>query len=444
LGALIKQQSDVPALAARLNSRLPFFYGWVIVGICLLCVLMNGATTFWAVPVFIGPMAEDTGWSNGAIFAALSIRFIVSATGGLFVGRFADARGGAARLMLIGVLIDAGSLLTLRWADSPLTFILLYGVVGGLGGTSVRLVQSTLIPKWFVARRGVAVGFASNGGGLSAIIMAPITALLISEFGWRDAWGVLGIIMIVLLLPLVPFAVRSPEDLGLQPDNGATVRRSVRSAATERSFTLAEVVHTWQFWLLLTGVLIGNFSLQTHTVVMVPHAEDLGFSSERAATALSMYGLFSLAMRFVWGSMADRFTVRVAIIMQSLLTGLAVFLLMQITGLASLYVIMAFQGMTLSGYPPLQTLVWPEFFGRMHIGSIVGVTQFFTTVVAGAGPVIVGVLYDQTGSHTTSLWLLVATWMASAAVMLIVRPAQRSEAAVPSRSSAPAVRTDPG
>src|SRR5690606_18611675 len=116
---------------------------------------------------------------------------IVSATGGLIVGRFADVHGGAARILLFGVLIDAGALLTLRWADSPLLFILLYGVLGGFGGTGVRLVQATLLPKWFVARRGLAVGFASNGGGLAAIIMAPVTAFLIAEFGWRDAWGIL-------------------------------------------------------------------------------------------------------------------------------------------------------------------------------------------------------------------------------------------------------------
>ena len=416
------------ALATRLNNRIPFFYGWIIVFICLLCVFMNGATTFWAIPVFSGPMHDDTGWSKGAILGALSLRFIVSATGGLLVGRFADIRGGAARILLIGVLIDGCALLSLRWAASPVLFILIYGIIGGFGGTAVRLVQSTLIPKWFVGRRGLAVGFASNGGGLAAIIMAPVTAWLIDQFGWRDAWGVLAVIMMAAILPLVPFAVRSPEDLGLQPDNGAVMRSSVRSAATERSFSLPEVIHTWQFWLLLIGVLIGNFSLQTHTVIMVPHLhDDAGFSSARAASALSIYGFFSLAMRFVWGSMADRFSVRVAIIVQAFMTGIGAFLLLQVSSTLTLYVIMAYQGMTLSGYPPLQILVWPEFFGRMHIGSIVGLTQFVSTFVGAGGPLIVGVLYDQTGSHTASLWMLVCTWAACLLVMLIVKPAQKGE-----------------
>ena len=141
-----------------------------------------------------------------------------------------------------------------------------------------------------------------------------------------------------------------------------------------------------------------------------------------------MYGLFSLAMRFIWGTLADRFSVRVAIILQAFMTGIAAILLLQVAGTFSLYLIMAFQGMTLSGYPPVQILVWPEFFGRMHIGSIVGLTQFVSTIAGAGGPLLVGVLFDQTGSHNTSLWLLVGTWAACMSVMMIVKPAQKGEA----------------
>jgi MFS family permease len=420
---LSQTPTGVSNVASGLKGRLPFFYGWVIVLIGFLCVFVNGATTFWAMPVFVDPMSEDTGWAAKAIFGALSVRFIVSAFGGFFLGHFADRRGGAARVMFFGVLLDMVALLSLRWASEEWQFILIYGVVGGIGGTGVRLVQSTLISKWFVARRGTAVGFTANGGGISAIVMAPVTAFLIRELGWQDAWGVLGVVMAVLLIPLVPFAVRAPEDMGLEPDNGVTLRSSARSAATERSYRLTDVIHTWQFWLLMAGVLIGNYSLQTHTIVMVPYFEDIGFSSSTAAASLSVYGIFSISMRFIWGGLADRFSVRIAIIGQSLLTAVAAALLLQVAGTFSLYVVMAIQGMTLSGFPPLQILIWPEFFGRMHIGSIIGVTNLFTTVAGALGPVVAGIAFDETGSYEATIWMLVVTWLATVAVMLIVKPA---------------------
>jgi hypothetical protein len=97
-------------IAASLARRLPFFYGWVVVYIGFLVVFLMGTTSFWGLPVFIGPMTDDTGWSRASIFLGLTLRFIVGAFGGLLLGRFADRRGGPSRLLLIGVLLDAGSL----------------------------------------------------------------------------------------------------------------------------------------------------------------------------------------------------------------------------------------------------------------------------------------------------------------------------------------------
>ncbi|HEX5369747.1 MAG TPA: MFS transporter, partial [Dehalococcoidia bacterium] len=192
--------------------------------------------------------------------------------------------------------------------------------------------------------------------------------------------------------------------------------------ATGRDWSLREVVRSWQFWILLAGVLFGNYSLQTHTVVMVPYFEDIGFSSGTAASALAVYGLCSIGMRFAWGALADRQGVRVAIITQSLLSAVGAVLLLQVGGIVSLYIVIAYQGLTMSGFPPLQILVWPAFYGRMHIGSIVGMTQFFSTMAGAAGPVVEGILFDSTGSYVSTLIMLIFTWASCAAIMLALRP----------------------
>ncbi len=423
---------DASSFAARVAARLPFFYGWVIIYISFFCVFMMGAISFWGIPVFVRPMHDDTGWSHGSIFIGLALRMVVGAGGGLLLGHLADRKGWPPRLLLIGILVDACALISLRWVESPLQFILLYGVVGGAGNTGMRLVQSTLISKWYVARRGTAVGFSANGGGVSALVMAPLTALLISELGWRDAWTALAVIMLALLLPCVPLAVRSPEDIGLLPDNGYSgASGSRRSAITERSYHLSELIGTYRFWFLMLVMLIGTYSLQTHTVVMLPYFREIGFSSGVAAASLSVYGVFSIGMRFVWGMLADRYSVRRAIIIQAVLTGIGALILLQIAGTTTLYIAMAFQGMTLSGFPPLSILLWPEFFGRMHIGSIVGFSQFFATIAGAGGPVIAGFVYDQTGTYEPALWFLVGSWLVCAAFMTILKPTYQAHRDAP-------------
>jgi MFS family permease len=406
-------------------QRLPFFYGWVVVFLGFLGVFMMGATTFWAIPVFIGPMEDETGWSRGAIFGALTTRFIVGAFFGMLFGRFADRRGGPPKLLFFGLLIDAACLAGLRFVDSALEFIVLYGVVGGAGNTGMRLVQSTLVSKWFVLRRSTAIGFSSIGGGMSALIMVPITQALIDAAGWRDAWLILAVLLLAVMLPMVPLAVRAPEDLGLQPDNGELPKPGTRqriSAATERSFTLGEAVHTVRFWVLMLGIVFGSYSLQTNTIIMKPYFEEVGFSAAVAAGALSVYGFFSIGARFLWGFVSGRFSGRPALILQALATALAVALMLQVDSEAMLYAVSAYTGLMLGGFPILGQLIWPEFFGRAHIGSITGLVQFITTLVGALGPLIAGVVSDETGSYESALYVLIVTWLGCAAVMFVVKP----------------------
>jgi MFS family permease len=220
---------------------------------------------------------------------------------------------------------------------------------------------------------------------------------------------------------------------GGQPQAGSRVRAS---AATERSYDLSEAVHTSRFWLLLLAVLFGNYSLQTQSVVLVPYFREIGFTTAAAAGAFSIYGLFSIATRVFWGVIADRLAARRAIILQSILTSISAFLVLQVGGTLSLYIVIAFVGVMMSGYPTLQILLWPEFFGRVHIGSIVGVTQFFATLSGAAGPLLAAYMNDQTGTYSSTLWVLVATWLLCAFVIFLVRPTREAARSPPTTAAA--------
>lgn len=411
-----------------LIPRLPFFYGWVIVAICFLTVFLTGTTSYWGLTVFIGPMHDDTGWSNGSILTALAVRSLVAASIGLLSGHFADRRQGPRLLLFFGLIIDCTSMSLLRLTQSPLGFILLYGVVGGVGSTGTRLLMNTLVPKWFVSRRGRALSITQTGGSISALIMVPVVAFLIDALGWREAWTVLAALQAVILLPCVVLMVRAPEDIGLLPDNGRDPvpgRFARATAATERSFTLHEAIHTWRLWFLLLAMFVGTYSLSAHTLVMVPWYKEVGFSSGIAASAMISYGIFSIISRFLWGHVSERYTTRHAIVFQTLLTAVAALTLLQVSdSRVSLYVIAGMQGLTLSGFPILQSLVWPEFFGRRHIGSIVGTAQFFVAFANAGAQVASGIMYDHTGTYATPTLVAVGTWIGCALLMMALRPAR--------------------
>jgi MFS family permease len=228
--------------------------------------------------------------------------------------------------------------------------------------------------------------------------------------------------------------VRAPEDIGLLPDDGLEPApgRIVRAtASTERSYTLSEALHTWRMWLLLMAMFAGTYSLSAHTLVMVPYYKEVGFSSGVAASAMISYGVFSIISRFLWGHISERYNTRYAIVTQALFTACACLVLLQTTqNRASLYVIAGFQGLTLSGFPILVSLVWPEFFGRRHIGSIVGMAQFVVAFANAGAQVISGLIYDHTGTYQTPIMLTVGTWVICAVLMMSLRPS-REPAIIP-------------
>ena len=413
------------ASAAR---RLPFYYGWTIVATSFMTMFVSNGMAFWGLQVFVGPMQDDTGWARASIMGALTLRWLVGGFGGLAVGFLLDRRHGPVVLYVIGVLIDGGSMAALFWVKNEAQFFLLFGLVGGIGSIGTgRLIAGALVPKWFVARRGLAMGIAATGSGLSAVIISPTARYIVDAVGWREGWVWLGALTVVLLLPLAIFVRRAPEDIGLHPDGtGPSTAGAPTAAERERSYTVREASRSWTMWLLIISMSVGLFSMSTNASSMVPFFESIGFTPTVAASGLAVYGFFSMVSRFLWGYAADRFTVRRAIIAQTVLTSVGIVLYLSIQNQAMLYAVAAYHGLMLGGFVVLNPLVWPAYFGRRHLGSITGVTQFLTTFTLAAGPIFAATVFDATEAYTWAYRTLVVSWLVTAVLILGVKPVQQA------------------
>ena len=414
----------IPAFA----RRLPYFYGWNIVAASFMTMFVSNGVAFWGLQVFAGPMQDDTGWARASIMGALTVRWIVGGMGGLVLGFLLDRRHGPMLLLVGGVLLDAGSMAALYWARSPADFVWLFGVVGGIGSIGTgRLISAALVPKWFVARRGLAMGVAATGSGMSALIVTPIANAIVVSAGWREGWVWMAVVAAALLLPFALVVRRAPEDIGLVPDGGiprpsSSGRRPRITAETEQSYTAKEALRSWTLWTLIIAMSVGLFSMSTNASSMVPFFTSVGFSPTVAASGLAVYGGFSTASRFLWGFLADRLTVRRAIFLQAVLTSLGIFFYLSVRNEPTLFASAAYQGLMLGGFVVLQPLIWAEYFGRRHLGAITGITQFLTIFALAAGPVFAAWIFDLTDAYTWAYRTLVGTWLLAALLTLTVRP----------------------
>ncbi len=420
---------DLPSGAASpvpsWHSRLPFFYGYVVVGVAFVLAFSN-AGQMWAFSVLAVPMQEDLGWSRSLLYGALTIRGIAAGLVSPFMGRLADQRHGVLALLAgCGVLSAATAYLT-GAVTEPWQFVVIFGILGGVANAGQGFVMgAVVVPKWFLRQRSTMVAFTSMGGACSLLVLPPFVSALVASQGWRPVWRLLGLMAVAVTL-LPPLLVRrQPEDVGLVPDGrpraGTPADGPPPRAITDRTITLRQAVRGRNFWLLMVGTALGTLPMTSLTVTIVPLFLDRGLPPELAAVGLSGFGLASFTSRFLWGPIADRFHVRTALSIIGLVSALAT---VSIFFLPGLWVLCygALTGFGIGGFVGLYQAVWAVYYGRAHLGAIAGVTQPVITLVMAMGSFLLAFIRDTTGSYDLGLWLYAGAWLLCAGLIYLAHP----------------------
>jgi MFS family permease len=411
--------------------RLPFFYGWVLVGVAFvtMAVGVNARTAF---SLLYPPILQDFGWDRGVTAGIFSFGFLLSALITPFVGRVIDRRG--PRLVVeIGIVVMAVGLLLAPLAREPWQLYLTLGAMCG-GGVNcfTYVVQSTYLPHWFVRRRGLAISIAFSGVGVGSVTILPWLQSLIQTGGWRAGCQMLGILVLALLGPLNLLLRRRPEDIGLHPDGAPSVEAAqahadniVDPAWAAVDWTLGRALMTRRFWWLAAGYFGSLFTWYAVQVHQTKYLTEIGFSVQNAAWALGLVSLVAVPGQIALGHLSDR-------IGREWVWGIANggFVLCCLTlialpahpTMALLWVMVITQG-TL-GYA-LTSVMGPipaEIFAGRQAGGIFGMVMLSGIVGGAAGPWVAGLLHDLYGSYAPVFWICIALNIVSAAAIWRAAP----------------------
>ena len=383
----------------------------------------------WGLGVFVSPMQDDLGWSRTIFFLPLAVGGLVSAILGPILGRYADRKNGPRLFFLIGVLLTGISAMYLRDLNSVIGYLIVFGIVGGIGRYLIQLVMY-IIPKWFIRKRGLAQAISLAGMiGAGPLIFPVLLQFLLTSIGWRDTWFVMGVALLVIGVPAALLVVRQPEDLGLRPDGDAAgpaagtnsdFRRVV--PGLETSINSSQAIRTRQFWVVIVSVSLGMMAIRGIIPNFVPFFVSQGLSGSIAAGTVSAYAVSAMVAGFFRGAMSDRFGHRRPYVVACLLVSSALCLMVFTQSTAVAYIFMAYLGLVLAGFWVLQTLVVANTFGRAHIGAIRGVMQPFNNAAMFGGPLLFAALYDLSNDY---LWLFAFasfSFLASAVAAYFLRP----------------------
>ncbi|MFN0304427.1 MAG: MFS transporter [Burkholderiales bacterium] len=422
----------VEPLALRLR-RLPFFYGWVIVGIAFVTMAIS-VTSRTAFSLLLPPLVEEFSWDRGMVAGAFSFGFLVSAVLSPVVGRLID-RHGPRVVIELGALLLGSGLLAAMVISQPWHLYLTLGVlVGGGANCMSYTAQSLFLPNWFVRRRGLAIGIAFAGVGVGGIVLLPWVQTIIQQEGWRAACLTLGMLALVVLVPINLFVWLRPENLGLRPDGdpqpaGGHARKPPSNvvdhewAATE--WTLGRAIRTARFWWIMIGFFCCTFAWYAVQVHQTKYLIEIGFDPLEAAWALGLVSIVAIPGQIALGALSDRIGrewVWTAGCAGFALCYAALIGLEHHPTRILLYGMVIAQG--LLGYSVTSVMgpIVAEIFDGPHYGTIFGTLTIGLIGGGAAGPLAAGIIHDVTGSYQIAFVLAFGCCVMSAIAIGFAAP----------------------
>jgi len=401
--------------------RPTFFYGYVILGLCFInMIFVRGITGSFGI-LYVA-LLEEFHWSHGVGASIASVNALIYAVSSPLVGWAFDRLGPRIVMSLGGGLVGVGLFLC-GLSDSLSELYLYYGVIAAVGIGGLGFVShNALISHWFVRRRGSAIGLATMGLGLGALIILPLTQYLISYVGWRSTLMILAALLCLITVPANALLQRrNPQEVGQFPDGDKGPMTdapfiSRNRPSPSREWTLGSALRSFPFWSIALGHLTlgaGLFMIYTHVMAHLVHE---GSEKLAAAFIVGLMGFMRTGGTVLWGFISDRIGRDRAYGISILVTLLGIGCLMAINPSSSRWILYAFvvlYGIGHSAGNPTYGALIGDTFAGSKVGTIFGLLEITFGLGSAFGSWFGGYIYDLTGSYRWAFALCLLTFTIS-------------------------------
>ena len=385
------------------KAKFPFFFGSTVVLGCVLGMMGSvGGMLFSTMGVFVKPLTDAFGWGRGDIYVGLSYLTAGIIVGILTTGPLLD-RFGSRRVLIVSVTISfLVVMLGPSFISSLFYFYLILFLAAVAGGPTNTVAYARVIANWFDKRRGFFIGINASGMGLGFAVVPIIVDMAIKDRSWQAGYYSLGIVMLVVVIPaLIYLVIDRPEDVGLQVDDGTSVKaKSSDTIQEDTSLSLKEALKTASFWLMLPIVCIVAASLYGTSTQLIPMLTDRGVDSSLAVMVVSTMGLSVACARIVVGILLDHFFApRLAMVVFSF-SMLGIILILYSDYLPLYFLAAVFLGFGIGAEGDLMAFLVSRYYGLRHFGAIFSCVFSAYMLGTGLGPFIFGRSFDLHGDYS--------------------------------------------
>ena len=404
------------------------FYGWYLVAALWLIYFFNIGFPMYGGTVLNSYMVDQLGISRTVLGLGFSLFSLCQGLPGPLISRMIERRG-QRFTMGAGTLMIAASAILMAWAvRSAAAFVLVFGVLGGVGvGFATVVPIQTTVTLWFEKKRSMALAITLTASGFGGFLASPVLTAVMERWGsWRVGWMLVAAVALLALILIVLFVRNRPSDLGQRPD-GAEGAQEERTASGEDGarWSVREAAGTKSLWMIFIAALgfyVPYMMMVSHGLV---YLIDCGINSRVASMSVGVITLSSVAGRLLSGWLGQKKSPRL-VLGASLFLTLAATLLLALgrtsaTALAYSVLLGVGFGAAFVCVPGLVS----GYFGAASFAGLYGSLMPLLTVFSSLSPFMAGKLYDVSGSYTAAFGIAMAVNAVGLLCSTQIRPPQR-------------------
>jgi len=388
------------AVPARL-ARLPFFYGWLVVaGVFVLCLPVSGLA-FYGLSVYLRALVAERGFTIAAVSGATAVSYALGGPIGLLVARRVQ-RHDPRPMIVVGAVGAAVALGLVGSATEVWQVYALYALLGCATSLNSLVVGTTLVTRWFHARRATALAVAISGLTTGGLLVAPLASWIIDRQGLAGAMPKLGVLYLLLAVPF-PLAVLRPDPaaLGLRPDGVDAAAVAAGTAMVARSWDYDRAVRSTAF-IAVTATLVFSQLSQVGGIAQLFNAASSRTDEATGRLCLMLVTIMGLGGRLLGAPMANRLGSRRFALGCYGAQGLGWAAVAVAQNRPALLAASVLTGLTVGNTLLLHPLLLSELFGPGAYARIFATSQLVVTAGVAAGPFVLGWVHDHAGGYGAS------------------------------------------
>lgn len=379
------------------------FYGWYIAFAAFILGSLSYGFGIVSFGVFLGAMTTSMNWSSGL----LSAIYVGGRLLGLFVNPivgFILDKHGPKRIIFAGVILVFSGSILIFYTTNFWYFFIIYSLFISIGFICIgHTVADSTVSKWFLKKRNRAMAISTMGLSFGGVVIPIPVSIIIERYGWQAGWLVVGFSVLILgsFAGFVMF--KDPESMGLLPDgeNEDSNFNAINESTTksEVNFSLADSTKHRSFWYIAIGTNIAGTAINGVNIHLISHLYQFGLPLSQAAILLSSLYFIQTIAKPIWAIINERLATRYCLSLCYLGGGIGLIILLMAESNAGLVLFVFVYGLTRGAQSFISALIWPDYFGREHIGSIRGTVTSMGIVASAGGPLLAGLLFDITTSY---------------------------------------------